>query len=62
MALVECLDCGKEISTTAYRCPQCGSLQNTLLKSRRFLIGCVYFFGALFLIGLVMGFIDEYIL
>lgn len=48
MALAKCLECGREISTTAMVCPHCGKQRPTLEERNReawvilgFLAGCV---------------------
>ena len=49
MALIECRECGHEVSTKAKSCPNCGAIQ----KNER---GCSYYFviGILFLVILII--------
>jgi hypothetical protein len=43
MALSECLDCGYQVSTSAFKCPQCGRIDPASLSKseyrRQFLLG-----------------------
>lgn len=60
MALIKCKECGKEISTKAEMCPNCG----IRVKKKRFIINVFRFFeviGVLIVIGLVVFFAYEMI-
>jgi DNA-directed RNA polymerase subunit RPC12/RpoP len=41
MALTKCKECGKEVSTTAKKCPHCGYD----FESRRMMQGCLVLFA-----------------
>ena len=57
MALIPCMDCGKEISDSALRCPQCGCWHPTLLQrraDRAKTVSAASFFCALLLLIIVL--------
>lgn len=54
MALVKCKECGKEISSTAKQCPQCGYKEKRMIQKKTIVIAllCVLVIGGMFtLIG-----------
>lgn len=52
MALKNCKECGKEVSTKADKCPHCGAK----VKSR---IGCLGLIGIFILIGIIGSFLGK---
>jgi hypothetical protein len=65
MALIDCYECGKQVSDTALACPSCGALarrfglayceKSTLGPFHKLLIGCLFIGAAAF--GFCIGFI-----
>ncbi len=50
MALIQCRECGKEISSKSTACPGCGA---PIKRKNRFAIGCLTLIGIWLLIGLL---------
>lgn len=54
MALKKCKECGKDVSTEAQKCPNCGA---PVKRSRSF--GCFTLISILFLLGLISSLFDN---
>lgn len=56
MALVNCKECGKEMSDSAIKCPHCGydsTLKNNMAKKKSNKIGCLVIIAIAFIIFLI---------
>lgn len=58
MALIKCEDCGKEISSDAKACPECGSPQNRR-KSKQGCLGCLGVIVLAVIISSIMWLVGE---
>ena len=55
MALIKCPECGKEISDTVKKCPNCGYRKKTKFNNKVFIAG-----GAIIALALIVGVVFMY--
>lgn len=64
MALIKCPECGKDVSSTTYRCPHCGFMvkvpeRSAIGKVFEFIFGAFNFVMALLFISMFFGLIGS---